>query len=63
MDYGILKLILSNFLKEINYEYEGITESKVVKQIRKIIRQSYTFFGYTIFKLFKICNGPICYTR
>ena len=40
----------NNFLKEINpMNMRGLPESKVIKQIRKIIRQSYTFFGYTQF--------------
>ena len=40
----------NSFIKEINPMYmEGLQKSKVVKQIKEIIRKSYLFMGYTEF--------------
>ena len=40
----------NKFIKEVNpMNMKGLTEEKVIKQIDKIIRQSYEFVGYTEF--------------
>jgi len=40
----------NKFIKEVNpMNMKGLTEEAVVKQIKKLIKQSYTFMGYTKF--------------
>ena len=53
MVYGILRHASEiNFIKEINpMNMRGLSRNKVVRQIKKLIKQSYTFKGYTEFSI------------
>ena len=48
--WNIKACIGNKFIKEVNpMNMKGLTKDKIVKQIRKIIRQSYEFIGYIEF--------------
>jgi|TARA_R110002153_G_scaffold140180_6_gene291177 hypothetical protein len=60
--WNIKACIGNKFIKEINpMNMKGLSRVKVVRQIKKLIRQSYTFKGYTEFSnyIMKVMNKTI----
>jgi hypothetical protein len=60
--WNIKACIGNKFIKEINpMNMKGLSRKKVVKQIKKLIRQSYSFKGYTEFSnyILKVMNKAV----